>query len=452
MAIFTFQELMPILPEILLVESLFILCLWHLAQSPQDKSVKIPYINYSVVSFLLVLTVSIFTYREGIFFQGTFLSDSSSFFLKILLLGSGAFIFLSALFVKELRSLFSFEAILLVYFSILGGLLVFSAADFLVLFVALELHVLPLYLLLVLQKQDQDILESGVKYFILGGLSSCFLLMGISFIYGASGTTQFVELYQWASEQTLQWSKIYKDVPYIALGIVFTLGAFCFKLSLVPFHMWTPDVYEGSRTSVTIFLATCSKIVAVGMVARLVCEVMWPLHASMVPFLTLTALVSMLWGSLGAFYQNNIKRMLAYSTITHMGYIASAFVVGSTRGFSVILFYLALYAPTVLIFFVCLLIKQGFLPRANLTLDCLKGLSARSPLLAVVMAVLLLTLAGLPPFPLFWGKFTLLFVLIESNEWLLTFGLTLSSLIGCYYYLRVVKVMFFDESQHAITT
>ena len=446
---FSLSELLPILPELLLIEGLFILCLWHLAFSPQNRGIKVSYIHYSLLCFVLVLGGQVWTFYEGIFFQGTFLSDSSAHFLKILLLSCAVLIFLMALFVRELKALFSFENIMLFYFSILGGMCVFSAADLLVLFVALELHVLPIYLLLVSQRQDSSTLEASVKYFILGGLSSCCLLMGISFLYGASGTTQFVDLYRWASEQALLWDSVLKDVSYVGLGVLFMLGAFSFKLSLVPFHMWTPDVYQGSRTSMTFFLATCGKIVAVGMVARFVCEMMAPLHAATKTFLTCAAFVSMLWGSFGALYQTNIKRMMAYSTIAHMGYLTSAMAVGGATGFSVILFYMAVYAPTVLMLFVCFLVREGFLPREGLTLESLRILKDQSPRLAMMFAFLFLTLAGLPPFPLFWGKLMLFWTLVGSEDWLLIFGVALSSLVGCYYYLRVIKVMFFDEPKTA---
>jgi NADH-quinone oxidoreductase subunit N len=446
---FSLSQLLPILPEIMLIEGLFILCLWHLAFAPQNRNVKMSYIHYSLLLFALVLGGQVWTSYEGIFFQGTFLFDSSTHFLKILLLSCALLIFLMALFIKELRVLFSFENIVLFYFSILGGMCVFSAADLLVLFVALELHVLPIYLLLVSQKQESSTLEATVKYFILGGFSSCCLLMGISFLYGASGTTQFVDLYRWSSEQIMLWGNMFKDVPYVGLGMVFVLGAFCFKLSLVPFHLWTPDVYQGSRTSMTFFLATCGKIVAVGMVARFICEVIVPLHTVVKPFLTYAAFISMIWGGMGALYQTNVKRMMAYSTIAHMGYLASALAVGGSTGFSVILFYLAIYAPTVLMLFACLLVREGCLPREELTLESFRMLRERSPYLAMMMTLLLLTMAGLPPFPLFFGKLMLFWTLVSSKNWLLTFGLAFSSLIGCYYYLRVIKVMFFDEPEAA---
>ncbi|TGW15796.1 NADH-quinone oxidoreductase subunit N [Candidatus Hepatobacter penaei] len=441
----SFRDLLPILPELVLCESTFILCFWHLVLSPKDMTVKPGYIRYSFLTFLCVLGVLVATHTEGLFFFNTLIADSMGFLFKSLLVCVVASIFLLALFLKELRGLFSFEKLLLFHFSCLGGLFVFSSYDFITLFVALELHVLPLYLLIISKKRHALTLESSLKYFILGGFSSCLFLMGVSFIYGASGTTQFVILSQWLEGQALFWHVLPFEAPYLCLGLVFMFASLGFKLSLVPFHFWTPDVYEGAETGMTLFLSTAVKIVALGMTARLLCEVFGPIQGLMKPALTVMALLSMLWGSLGALRQTSIKRMLAYSTIAHMGYIASAFVVGGQLGVHVVFLYVSLYALTTVPLFACLLLREGYFPQSCVTLNDLRGFRQSSPALAMVLAALFLFLAGLPPFPLFFGKFSVVLVLVESRLWVLVVALALSSLIGCYYYLRVIKFMFFDE-------
>ncbi|MGB0919427.1 MAG: NADH-quinone oxidoreductase subunit N [Holosporaceae bacterium] len=448
------EDIMTLVPETVLLCHLLFLCFNHfLRGNGQTTSQRGKF--FSVIFALsLALAGSFLYYEEGFFWGGTVVSNATTLTLKSALLLCAVGFFVCALFLNDLRRLLSFESMALIELSLVGGLVAFSAHHFILLFAALELQILPLYLLVAMPKNNQASCEGGLKYFILGGLSTSCLLFGISFIYGATSTGYFIEITQWLMERVSMTSDIVSEAPSLFVGLAFLLVTFGFKLSLFPFHNWTPDVYEGAETGTTLFLATAAKIVAVGVMIRLLSDLLLPLHGLFQDVLSGIAILSMFVGALGALQQTSLKRIFAYSTISHMGYLLSAASAGSYSGFNAIVLYLFCYVPIAMCAFVGLLKVASSGKKNVLSLDLLKGLHTSAPGLSAFFAMTMFALAGLPPFPVFFGKVFLFIALVEQNHWFSALSLVLSSLIACYYYLRIIKVIYFEtmDEQSALQT
>lgn len=338
------------------------------------------------------------------------------------------------------------EFYVLALFALLGQMIMISGNNFLVIYLGLELMSLSLYALVALRRNHNVSTEASMKYFILGALASGFLLYGISMIYGATGSLDLSEVVQTAATTTA-------NKQILVFGIVFLVAGLAFKLGAVPFHMWVPDVYQGSPTAVTLLLGGAPKLAAFAITYRLLVEGLFPLAVDWQQMLTVLAVLSIAVGNVTAIAQTNLKRMLAYSTISHMGFLLLGLLSGVASGsgrtlavdaYSSALFYSITYVLTTLgTFGVILLLSRAGFEAENI--DDFKGLNKRSPWFAFVTLLLMFSLAGIPPLMGFYAKFSVLqSVLATGQTWLAVYAV-IFSLIGAFYYLRVVKVIYFDE-------
>ncbi|WP_337183889.1 NADH-quinone oxidoreductase subunit NuoN [Shinella sp.] len=374
---------------------------------------------------------------EGEAYGGAFVSDAFAKFMKVLaLIGS---ITAMVMTVGHARSeqLDRFEFPVLVVLSTLGMLLMISANSLLSLYLALELQSLALYVLAAINRESLRSTEAGLKYFVLGALSSGMLLYGMSLVYGFTGHIGFQEI---AAALTAEGRSL-----GLVFGLVFILAGLAFKISAVPFHMWTPDVYEGAPTPVTAFFAAAPKVAAMAMLVRIVIDAFQPVVADWQQVVVFISIASMLLGSFAAIGQRNIKRLMAYSSIGHMGYALVGLASGSMAGVRGVALYMLIYMVMTLGTFACILAmrrKEG----GNVeNIDDLAGLSSTNPFMATAMTVLMFSLAGIPPLAGFFAKYFVFMAAIEAQLYALAIIGVLSSVVGAYYYLRVIKVMWFDE-------
>ena len=342
------------------------------------------------------------------------------------------------------RGLFKGEFYLLGLFATLGMMLMISAASLLMLYLGLELLSLCLYAMVALHRDNGNASEAAMKYFVLGALASGMLLYGMSILYGLSGGLLISDV----ANAVTHAGKI--DIG-VVFALVFVLVALMFKLGAVPFHMWVPDVYQGSPTAVTVFLGTAPKLAAFAIIMRLLVEGLGGLHADWQQMLIIIAVLSMAIGNIVAIAQGNIKRMLAYSTISHVGFILLGIIAGNASGYSSAMFYTISYAMMSLGGFgiIMLLARAGF--EAD-QLNDFKGLNQRSPWFAFMMLILMLSMAGVPPTLGFWAKLAVLKAVVHVDLVWLAVVAVFFSIIGLFYYLRIIKLMYFDEPEddHAL--
>ncbi len=427
--------IIAIKPEIFLLISTVFLLLYGLYRKPRVDGSLIS-LSLLIISLTIVLVLG-FNAVSGTFLNDMFTTNRFTVFAKILVLAAGGLVLmLSSGFLKEEGGK-PFEFIILMLFSLAGMMLMISASDLLSLYMALEMSSLALYVLASFSRDNQKSSEAGLKYFVLGALASGMMLFGMSLVYGFAGSTSFADLAHLFAKQYL----VSKGV---VVGLVLIMVGFCFKLSAVPFHMWTPDVYEGAPTPVTAFFATAPKVAAMALFTRFL---MGPFaHASgqwqqVVVFVSLT---SMLVGAFGAITQTNIKRLLAYSSIGHVGFMLMALAAANHSGVQALLIYLSVYIfMSVGMFGAVLLMKRG--GKAVENIKDLSGLSQTNPLLAVVISICVFSMAGIPPMAGFFGKMYVVLAAIDGGlAWLAVVGVC-TSVVGCYYYLKIVKTMYFDE-------
>ena len=381
-------------------------------------------------SFLVLATPS------GSAFWGAFILDDFARLLKILVLaGTGVTLIIARGYMRAEGGA-RVEFPVLVLSAAIGMMLMLSAGDLVALYMGLELQSLSLYVLAAIQRDNLRASEAGVKYFVLGALSSGLLLYGMSFVYGLTGTTGFAQINTALNEGTGGLA--------LVIGIVFVLAGMAFKLSAVPFHMWTPDVYEGAPTPVTAFLAATSKIAAIGMIARIVFTAFEPAGQIWQQIVIFMAIASMLLGSLAALVQSDIKRLMAYSSIAHIGYLLAGLAAGTEIGLRGVIIYLFAYLFMTLGVFSCILSMRR---KTGMTtnIDDLAGLWRSRPLMALMLAILMWSLAGIPPFFGFFAKWYVFLPVVEAGLYGLVLVGVLSFVIGAYYYLRIIKIMFFDE-------
>ena len=382
-------------------------------------------------------------WQEQTAMNGMFIDDGLSRYAKYLVLGSGMVALLMAWPYLTAHKIAHFEYPVLALLAVAGMMLMVSANNLLSLYMGLELQNLALYVLAAFNRDDRKSSEAGLKYFILGGLSSGLLLFGISLLYGASGVIDFAGLREFFTAQSAA------AAPGAVVGLVFVLAALAFKVSAAPFHMWTPDVYEGAPTPVTGFFAAAPKIAALVLLARVLYGPLHGLASHWQPIMILLAVASMLLGSFGAIAQSNIKRLMGYSAIAHAGYALAGLATVSLDGVAGMLIYLTVYFLNVLgVFAVILALRRDGI--AVEAMGDLAGLSRTRPLLAFAMALFMFSLAGVPPLAGFYGKFYVLMAAVRSGLYPLAVIGVLASAVAAYYYLRIVKLMYFDESQAPI--
>jgi NADH-quinone oxidoreductase subunit N len=325
---------------------------------------------------------------------------------------------------------------ILILFAVLGMGLMVSAGDLLTLYIGLELSSLAAYVLAAFLRTDERSAEAGLKYFVLGALASGILLFGVSLLYGFTGTTSFPGI-QAALDGPLSHGATF--------GLVFVLAGLAFKIAAVPFHMWTPDVYEGAPTPVTAFFATSPNIAAMALLMRISLEAFGNQLQAWQPIVIFAALASIIFGALGAIGQRNVKRLLAYSAINNVGFILIGLAAATPQGASSMLVYLAIYNAMSIGSFVAVLMLKNAQGEPVEEIAQLAGLSRTRPLLAAALAVMMFSLAGIPPLFGFWGKFVVFQAAVQANLIPLAAIGIAASVIGAFYYLKIVKIMYFDE-------
>ncbi|MEM7027777.1 MAG: NADH-quinone oxidoreductase subunit NuoN [Pseudomonadota bacterium] len=430
------EELLLVLPELSL---LCLACLVLIVDAfSKDKEHALGYwLSQStlVIVFLLVF-ISIPSVPE-LAFHNSFIHDAMSSILKCFICGISLIVFLySYEYLKE-NKLVKGEYFVLGLFAVLGMMIMASAYSLLSVYLGLELMSLSMYAMVAMNRESPAASEAAMKYFVLGALASGMLLYGISMIYGLTGSLQLGQIATVISNDA-------GNIRYLVFGMIFMIIGIAFKLGAAPFHMWVPDVYQGAPTSVTLFISTAPKLAAFAMAIRILVDGMFPLVEDWQTILMALAVLSMAIGNIIAISQSNIKRMLAYSTIAHMGYLFLGLIAGTITGFAGAMFYIISYAMMSMGAFgmIILLGRYGFEAER---LEDFKGLSERSPWFAFVMMCLMFSMAGVPPFLGFWSKWFVLNELVSAGFVSLAAIAVVFSIIGAFYYLRIVKLIYFDK-------
>jgi NADH-quinone oxidoreductase subunit N len=371
-------------------------------------------------------------------FGGSFIVDDFARFLKVLaLIGSGTALILSRGYLAEQAKIFEYA--ILIMLSTVGMMVLISAGDLIMLYLGLELMSLALYVVAASHRDDTKSTEAGLKYFVLGALSSGMLLYGASLVYGFTGTVSFAGIAAEAKTGNIG----------LLFGLVFLLSGLCFKISAVPFHMWTPDVYEGAPTPVTAFFASAPKVAALAVFTRVALTAFPGIVPQWQQIVVFVSIASMALGSFAAIGQKNIKRLMAYSSIGHMGFALVGLAAGTQQGAQGVLVYIAIYvAMTLGTFAIIIAMKRN--GQAVETISDFAGLSRTNPLLAFFFAMFLFSLAGIPPLAGFFAKFYVFLAAINAGLFTLAVIGVLTSVVGAFYYLTIVKVMYFDEPKEAV--
>lgn len=434
-------DLTLVLPEILLAVYAMVMLLVAVYTSKDGLASTLLWMTAAVMA---ALGVWIATTGEGsaTAFNGMLMLDGFARFAKVtILLSAAAVLVMSEGYMKS-RDLLRFEYPLLVALSAVGMMVMVSANDLMALYMGLELQSLALYVVASLRRDSVKSTEAGLKYFVLGALSSGLLLYGASLVYGYAGTTLFSGIIETAQHGEVSLGLLF--------GLVFLISGMAFKVSAVPFHMWTPDVYEGSPTPVTAFFATAPKVAAMGLFARVLHDAFGNAVADWSQIVALLSVLSMFLGAVAAIGQTNIKRLMAFSSIAHMGYALMGLAAGTVLGVQAMLIYMAIYVTmNVGTFAFILMMEKDGQPVTEI--GALNNYAKREPGKALAMLVLLFSLAGVPPMLGFFGKFYVLRAAYEANlAWLAIAGV-IASVIGAYYYLRIVFYMYFgDEAQEGL--
>ncbi|MDO4696542.1 MAG: NADH-quinone oxidoreductase subunit NuoN [Neisseria sp.] len=430
-------NLIPAMPEIVLLSALFVVLLVDLWLDESQR-----YITHYLSLLTLLLTAGVqwvvWQPESVSAFSGMYLADGLSQTAKMVMYAAVFGLFVYARPYNQLRGIFKGEFYTLSLFALSGMSVMASAGHFLTAYIGLELLSLSLYAMIALRRDAANAAEAALKYFVLGALASGLLLYGISLIYGATGSLDFATvLAQAHSSQDNPW--------LLKLGLVFVLVAIAFKLGAVPFHMWVPDVYQGAPTSVAAFVGSAPKIAAVAFTHRILVGALGTEAADWTQMLGILAVVSLLVGNLAAIMQSNIKRMLAYSTISHMGFILLAFM-GGAVGYSAALYYALTYVLMGLAGFGVLMLLSDEEHECE-NIGDLAGLNQRNAWYAFLMLLVMFSMAGIPPLMGFYAKFSVIAALLgASHVWLAVFAVIMS-LVGAFYYLRVVKSIYFDTAK-----
>ena len=399
--------------------------------------------NLSIVSLITTLAL-IFSYPSESnvnLFNSTYKIDFLSSFMKILTISSGIFVLIVSSKYLKLLKIFQMEYPILILCSILGMIVMISSNDLIVFFIALELQSLALYVLASFNRDQTKSSEAGLKYFVLSALSSGLLLYGCSLVYGFSGSTNFIII-----SETMNSSQY-----GLTFGIIFILTGLAFKISAVPFHMWAPDVYEGSPTSVTLFFAVVPKIAALTVFIRFLYLPFLNMIEQWQLIIVFLSIASMVFGAVAAIGQKNLKRLIAYSSIGHMGYALAGLAAGTNLGIQSSITYITIYIVMNLGLFSCLLMmKRNDQYYENI--EDLSGLSKNHPLLSLSMMIILFSLAGIPPLAGFFAKFYIFTAVIEQSMYFLAIIGLLSAVISAFYYLRIIKIIYFDPERKKYDT
>ena len=428
------QDFSTVLPEVVL--ALFAMgALMFGVYTSKDKVA--PLISWATAGLFLALALWIGLGGEGerTAFGGMFIDDPFARFAKVMILVSAAAVLIMSQDYMIRRDLLRFEYPILLALAVIGMMMMVSAGDLMALYLGLELQSLALYVVAAIRRDSVKSTEAGLKYFVLGALSSGILLYGASLTYGYAGTTLFSGIL----------STLENGAPLgLMFGLVFMLAGLAFKVSAAPFHMWTPDVYEGAPTPVTAFFATAPKVAAMALLARLTWDAFGTIPGDWSQVLAAFAVISMFLGAVAAIGQRDIKRLMAYSSIAHMGYALVGLAAGTAEGVQAMLIYMAIYVTMNVgtFAFILSMEKDG---RPVTSIDSLNSFAKKEPLKALAMLVLMFSLAGVPPMVGFFGKFYVLKAAVDADmAWLALAG-AVASVIGAFYYLRIVFFMYFGK-------
>ena len=430
----TTVDLMPLLPELVLVGGAFALLMLDLFLD-ESRRVVTHVLALGLLLGVLVM-ISCGVGGQGTVFNGMFVRDVMADVSKVVILAVSVLSLLYAWPYLRERKLYGGEVPVLVLLATAGMMMLVSAGNLVMVYLGLELLALCSYALVALNRDDGLSTEAGMKYIVLGSLASGLLLYGMSLVYGATGTLDLAGIHA-ASSQVA-------DRTLLLTGVVFLVAGLAFKLGAAPFHMWLPDVYQGAPTPITLFISAGPKLAAFGMAYRLLEGALGPMSEQWQLLLAGLAAASLVVGNLIAIAQTNLKRMLAYSTVSHIGFLLLGLAGGGERGYAAALFYAISYAVMSAAAFgsIIVLSRQGFEAER---IEDFKGLNARNPWQAGLVLCVMASLAGVPPFLGFWAKLVVLSAAVDAGlVWLAILGVV-CAVIGCFYYLRVIKVMYFDE-------
>ena len=428
-----------IFPEIFLSISIMTLLMIGVFKKNSEKIVY----NLSVITLLvlLALIINLFSISETFVFNESYKIDTLSTFMKSLTIISAIFVMISSITYLTSLNILKIEYPILILSSILGMMVMISSNDLIVFYLGLELQSLALYVLASFNRDNILSSESGLKYFVLSALSSGLLLYGCSLVYGFSGSTNFTYIAN--SSSNLEYGVIF--------GLVFIIVGLAFKISAVPFHMWAPDVYQGSPTSVTLFFAALPKVAALTVFIRFLYTPFVNLIDQWQTILVFISIASMVFGAIAAIGQSNLKRLIAYSSIGHMGYALAGLASGTNQGIQSSVTYISIYLVMTLAFFSCLFMlrkKNQFYEK----IDDLSGLSTNHPVLSFSLLIVLFSLAGIPPLAGFFAKFYIFMAVIEQSMYFLAIVGLLSTVVAAFYYLRLIKIIYFDKPKEKFET
>jgi len=428
-----FASLAPAYPEMLVAIGAIVLLLVGVVVN-KEKSLLVSY--GAVLLLIVTAALVLFAPAEGVLFNGVFIADSFARFMKVLVLGGAGFSLLLALPRAEEQGTHKFEYSILVLLATLGMMAMVSANDLMSLYVGLELQSLSLYVLAAIKRDDSRATEAGLKYFVLGALSSGMLLYGASMVYGFTGHTNLQDIVVAIANEERSIGLIF--------GMVFLLAGVAFKISAVPFHMWTPDVYEGAPTPVTAFFATAPKVAAMALMVRLTMDTFGGITRDWQQVVIFLSIASMVLAAFAAIGQKSIKRLIAYSSIGHVGFALVGLSSGTQVGVEGVAIYMAIYVAMTVGLFACLLSLRTDAGQVE-TVDDLAGAAQKRPFVAAVMAIIMFSLIGMPPLAGFFAKWHAFLAAIDAHLYVLAVIGVLASAVSAFYYLRVVKVMYFDE-------
>jgi NADH-quinone oxidoreductase subunit N len=430
----TLPAFVPAMPEIVLAAgAMVLLMLGVFRKESPTRAISIGAILlFAVAAFLIAGQGS----ESATTFSGMFVIDPFTRFIKLLiLLGAAAAVIMSVAFIRR-EGMDRFEFPVLMVLATLGMMMMVSANSLMALYLGLELQSLAIYVIAAFNRDSTRSTEAGLKYFVLGALSSGLLLYGCSLVYGFTGSVEFGTIAQQINAAPGSIGLIF--------GLVFVLAGLAFKISAVPFHMWAPDVYEGAPTPVTSFMAGAPKVAAMALIMRVLFMAFPGITPEWTQIVVFISIASMVLGAFAAIGQSNIKRLMAYSSIGHMGYVLIGIAAGTTEGIRGVLVYLTIYVIMNAGVFCCILAmrrKDGMVEN----IEDLAGLSRSQPMVAFMFAMLLFSLAGIPPLAGFFAKFYVFMAAIKAGLYALSVIGVLASVVGAYYYLRIIKVMYFDE-------
>ena len=441
---FNASELIFALPELFLLSAISIILLFDLFASERLKP-----LTYYLTQLALIITGWLafdLIGESATIFSGTFVLDTMGSTFKVFIMGFAIIALVYTRHYLKAHELLRNEYFILALMSILGMMVMVSGHSLLTLYMGLEIMSLSLYALIASARDRSVAIEAALKYFVLGAIASGLLLYGMSMIYGITGSLDIAQISNFARASTLAS----QQTLILNFGLVFLVIGVAFKLGAVPFHMWVPDVYQGSPTSVTMFLSTVPKIAAIALLIRLLIDGLGDLQHYWSDLLMIIAVLSIALGSLVALMQSNIKRMLAYSTISHIGFVLLGFVTGVVEGYGAAVFYVLVYILMSLAAFgsIIVLNKNGF--EADQISDY-QGLSKHSPWFALIILVVMLSMAGVPPFIGFYSKLFILQQVIAEGYVILAVIAVVFAVISAYYYLKIIKAMYFDDADKEIT-